>query len=164
MSSNSAPCVTHEERIFQYPAPPHQPRAISPGGRLEIWVLFTTPGGTIAALERAACLLKGLEGCISLVEVQTVPYPLPLNRPPVALNFTKQRLLAIAAQSELEIAVSVYLCRSAAETLARILKPGSIVVIGCRRQWWRNREEKLASKLRRAGYHTVVVKAPSART
>ena len=157
MISDSAPHL--KKKIFESPSPRQPQDTLSPGGRLEVSVLFSSIEGTIAALKCATSLVKGLNGRITLVEVQRVPYPLPLNRPAVALDFTQQRLLAVAAQSELDIEVSLYLCRLPWETLARVLKPRSIIVIGCRRQWWRSREEKLASKLHRAGYHPVLVKA-----
>ena len=127
--------------------------------KLEISVLFTSRESTIAAVRRAAAMLKGLDGRISLIDVQTVPYPLPLDRPPVALDFTQRRLLAIAAESELESKASVYFCRFRWETLLRILKPGSAIVIGTRKRWWTSREKKLARKLQRAGYQTLVVEA-----
>lgn len=128
-------------------------------GKLEISVLFTSLQSTIAAVHRAAALLKGLDGRISLIEAQAIPYPLPLDTPPVALDFTRQRLLTIAAESELEIAVFVYLCRFRLETLSRVLKPGSVIVIGCRRKWWPSWEKKLARRLQRAGYQAIVVEA-----
>ena len=128
-------------------------------GKLEVVVLFTCPKSTLAALRRAATLLNGLEARVSLIEVQAIPYPLPLNMPPVALDFTKRRLLGIASESQLEIAAYVYLTRFRWETLAQVLKPGSVVFIGCQKTWWPSGEKKLARRLQRSGYSTVVVEA-----
>jgi len=148
------------EIVLAEGASPPELLAVEPGEKLEVSVLFTTPESTIAAVRRAATLLNGLEGRISLIDVQTIPYPLPFETPLVALDFIKQRLLAIAGEIDLEIAVYVYLSRFRWETLAQVLRPGSVIVIGCRTNWWLGWEKKLARRLQRAGYSTVLVEGP----
>jgi hypothetical protein len=156
MKPLSALLPIRETFLAERATPPHS-AAAEWDGELEVFVLFTSPESTITAVRRAATLLKGLKGRISLVEVQTIPYPLPLDSPPVALDFSKRRLLAIAGETELEIAVYVYLSRFPWETLAQVLRPGSVVVMGCRKKWWPGWEKKLARRLQRAGHSTVVV-------
>jgi hypothetical protein len=51
--------------------------------------------------------------------------------------------------------VQIFLCRDRFETLAAVLKPGSIVVVGGRKRWWPTKDETLARQLRRAGYEVL---------
>src|ERR1700761_8634201 len=51
--------------------------------RLNVVVIFTSVQSTVAALKKAGTLANQLNGRITLVVPQVVPYPLPLNNPPV---------------------------------------------------------------------------------
>ena len=146
-----------QKRLSKMAPPPNCSDGNAFDRKLEIAVIFSSVETTIAALDRAGALLRGLEGRISLVEVQIVPYPLPLESPPVALDFAKQRLRAIANGSTFVTLICVYLCRFRFAMLASVLIPGSIVVIGCRKSWWSTWEKKLARDLKCAGYETVLL-------
>jgi hypothetical protein len=124
---------------------------------LQITVVFTSAEATVAAIDRAAALLNGLNGRISLVAAQSVPYPLPLESPPVLLDFSKRRLIEIASESPVETTVDLYLCRSRLETLALVLKPASVVVIGGRRRWWPTWETRLARGLEYYGIQVILL-------
>jgi hypothetical protein len=65
------------EEIFRPPVPP-EPSA--PERKLEVAVLFTSVEPTIAAMRRAESLVAGLNGHISLIDVQIVPRQLPLQQ------------------------------------------------------------------------------------
>jgi len=137
---------------------PRQPLASDyPARDLDITVLFTFPRLTAAATRHATGLLRGLDGRITLIDVQPVPYPLPLDRPPMALGFSERRLKTILEQSTVAITAKILLCRFRFEALLSILKPGSVVLVGCRRRWWPPWERKLARKLRRAGHEIVLI-------
>lgn len=110
------------------------------------------------SMHRAAALVTGLNGHISLLDLQTVPRQLPLDHPPVSIDFVKRRLVAIADASSVETAAYVYLCRCPVEALMSALKAGSLIVIGYRKRWWPTWETKLARKLQRAGYQIVLHK------
>jgi hypothetical protein len=140
-------------------APPLSPETTPSERKLELAVLFTSVESTVAAMQRAESLLRGLDGHIHLIEVQIVPRQLPLEKPPISLDFTKRRLLAIADESNVETSVCVFLCRIPFETLKSVLKPGAAVVLGCRTKWWPTWERKLAGKLRRAGYEVMLVES-----
>jgi hypothetical protein len=127
---------------------------------LEITVIFTSAEATVAAIDRAGALLNGLNGRISLVAAQSVPYPLPLERPPVLLDFNKRRLIEIASESPVKTTVHLYLCRWRMETLASVLKPGSVVVIGGRKRWWLTWERSLARKLECSGFPVIFLEPP----
>src|SRR6266849_4711039 len=67
--------------------------------QLEVAVVFTSAAPTIAALKKAGALADRLSARINLVVPQTVPYPLPLDSPPVLLEFSERRFQEIAMQS-----------------------------------------------------------------
>jgi hypothetical protein len=103
-------------------------------------------------LQEAGTLANSLGARIQLVVPQVVPYPLPLDSPPVLVEFNENRFRVMASKSPVETSVHIYLCRDRFETLVSVLQPGSIVVLGGRERWWPTKEKRLARKLRRAGF------------
>jgi len=125
-------------------------------GRLNVAVVFTSGDATLAALRKAGALADRLNGRITLLVPQIVPYPLPLESPPVLLDFSERRLRQLARESAVETTVRIYLCRDRIATLKAVLAPRSLVVIGGRRRlWWRTREQSLARQLRHAGHEVI---------
>jgi hypothetical protein len=124
--------------------------------RLGVVVVSTSVEGTVHALRKAGALASRLSARISLVVPQVVPYPLPLTSPPVLLDFSERRFRAIAAESPVETTVRLYLCRDQMETLAAVLEPHSLIVLGARKRWWPTQEKRLARKLRRAGHEVIL--------
>jgi hypothetical protein len=96
-----------------------------------------------------------LSARIALLVPQIVPYPLPLETPPVLLDFSEQRLREIAAGSPVRTGVHIYLCRDRLETLRAVLPPRSIVVVGGAKRWWPGSDKRLARQLRRAGHEVI---------
>jgi hypothetical protein len=123
---------------------------------LDVSVIFTSPGATIAALKKAGALAAKLNARITLVVPQIVPFPAPLTTPPVLLDFQEMRLRAIAEASPVDVTVRIYLCRERWDALIAALKPHSLVVLASRRKWWRTREMRLATRLRKAGHEVIV--------
>jgi hypothetical protein len=123
--------------------------------RLNVAVVFTSTSATLAALKEAGALADSLSARITLVVPQVVPFPLPLESPPVLLDFSEQRFQQIAADSPVETTVQIYLCRDRMETLRSVLPRRSVVVIGGRRRWWPSREQRLARQLQRAGHEVI---------
>lgn len=124
--------------------------------RLEIAVVFTSIQATLGALKRAGVLAARLNARINLVVPQIVPYPLPLDSPPVPLDFSERRFRVIAKESSVETTIRVYLCRDRDATLSTVLKSHSLIVIGGRKRWWPTAEKGLARKLRRAGHEVIL--------
>jgi hypothetical protein len=120
--------------------------------KLKIAVVFTSVESTLLALKDAADLANSLGARINLVVPQVVPYPLPLETPPVLVEFNENRFRVMASESRVETTVQVYLCRDRLEALTSALKPGSIVVLGGKKRWWLSNDERLVRQLRRAGY------------
>jgi hypothetical protein len=127
--------------------------------RLEIGVIFTSTRETLAALKRASRLAGRLNAGITLVVPQTVPYPLPVESPPVLIEFNEKRFRALAAESGIAATARIYLCRDRWEALQSILKPQSLVVVGGRKRWWPTAEWRLAKRLGRAGHEVIFVEA-----
>jgi hypothetical protein len=125
--------------------------------RLEVNVIFTTIPGTLAALRLAGEYARDLRGRISILATQIVPYPLPLERPPVAPEFTAERYRTVAGDQKIETRVQVYLCRDSRQALLNALKPNSLVVVGGRKRWWATREQALVKFLRAHSHHVIIV-------
>jgi hypothetical protein len=107
---------------------------------------------TLAAATRHA---RGLGAQITILAAQVVPYPLPLDRPPVPVEFTERALSSLASEQTVATDVELYLCRDKNETIRKVLKPESLVVIGGRKRWWRTAENRLTRLLRRDGHRVV---------
>src|ERR1039457_5036885 len=100
-------------------------------GRPEVNVIFTDPQATAAALRTAGSLARDLGACIRVRVAITVPYALPLDKPPVSVRFTERLLSALVCRLELdnfEPSGHCYLCRDQLEPLLRVLRPNSLVV------------------------------------
>ena len=119
--------------------------------KLNIAVVFTSVESTLAALKEAGNLANSLGARITLVVPQVVPYPLPLETPPVLVEFNENRFRVMASESPVETSVQVYLCRDRVEMLLHMLSPSSLVVIGGRKKWWPTSEKLMARRLRQAG-------------
>jgi hypothetical protein len=123
--------------------------------KLHIAVVFTSVESTLAALKEAGALASSLGARITLVVAQEVPYPLPLESPPVLVEFSENRFRVLASQTPVETNVQIFLCRERLDALVTALKPGSIVVVGWRKRWWPTKDEILARQLRRAGFEVI---------
>jgi hypothetical protein len=135
---------------------PQNPESRETESRLNIAVVYTSLEATLGALKKAGALATRLSARITVLVPQIVPYPLPLTSPPVLLDFSEQRLLAMASKCPVDMTICIYLCRDRLETLAAALTPGTLVVIGYRRRWWPTKEEGLARKLRLLGHEVIV--------
>src|SRR5713101_2041347 len=96
---------------------PSRPAVEETDRKLNITVVFTSVESTLAALKEAGTLANSLGARIKLVVPQIVPYPLPLESPPVLVEFNENRFRTIASESPVETSVQIYLCRNRFETL-----------------------------------------------
>jgi len=132
-------------------------QSINPENQISISVIFTSVNRTLKALARARELARPVGADIRIVAVQIVPYPLPLDRPPVPFEFVVRRFEEMTNHHMPKTPVSAYLCRDPVEALKQVLDPKSLVLIGFRKRWWPTGDERLARKLRRAGYEVLLV-------
>jgi hypothetical protein len=119
-------------------------------------VVFTSAQSTLTALKKAGTLASSMGARITLLVPQVVPYPLPLESPPVLLDWNEKRFRVIANESRVETTIRIYLCRDPLEALISVLGAGSVVVLGGRKRWWPTKETRLARKLRKSGHEVIL--------
>lgn len=119
---------------------------------MTVSLVFTSQAATAPALRAAANLAQSLGARLRLIVPQIVPYPLPLDEPPVAPEVQESRFCRLEASCKVE----VYLCRERHDAFAAALLPHSLVVIGARKAWWAISERRMAHALRRAGHEVIV--------
>ena len=128
---------------------------------LRLYVIGTTPERTRRVLEIACALARDLDAKLSVLVAQPVPYPLPLDHPPVHADFIEGAWSQLARgqgiDTGIDANVTVCLCRDRDETVRQRLAAGSIVLIGIRRRWLQSAEHILARMLRRDGHRVILV-------
>jgi hypothetical protein len=115
-----------------------------------IYVLFTDAAGTKAALAAATGLARGLGLPVELLAARVVPYPLPLDEPPVTIEFMEGTMSRLVVDLDTEVSVSILLCRDPNEALRNALGPDALVVIG-------GGKPKLARLLLSEGRRLIVI-------
>jgi hypothetical protein len=127
------------------------------GSQPSAFVIYTSANRTLKALEKASEMVKPAGGRVEVVALQVVPFQLPLNHPPVCFELVIRHFKEMAEQLPVDMTIHAYLCREPWAALKKILSPNAPIVIGVRKRWWPTSEERLARKLRRAGYHVILV-------
>lgn len=127
-------------------------------GRLRVNVLFTNQAGTVGALRMAGALTKELPAKIVLFVPLVVPFPLPLDEPPVPLSFACRRITELLRVAPVEASVEAYvlLCRNPIEAVLATLRPHSLALMGRRGRWFFNKTNRFAGKLRAAGHEVLL--------
>jgi hypothetical protein len=124
--------------------------------KLPVAVVFTTVPATLAALREAASLADKLNARITLMVPQVVPFPAPLECPPVLREFNEHRFRVLARDVQIEMHVHISLCRDRFEELRLLLPASSIVVLGGHsRRFLPGRDARLAIRLKQAGYEVI---------
>jgi len=129
-------------------------------GPLEVNVIFTDLQPTAAALKFAQSFARELGARIRLQAAIDVPFPLPLDEPPVPVAFLQETLRKLAPRLEgdtFDPTVHLYLCRDRLRALLQVLRPNSVVVIGGRIHWWPTAESRMARALRSKGHRVIFV-------
>jgi hypothetical protein len=122
---------------------------------LRLYVVFTDFEATQAAIQSASHLARDLKARIVLLVAKVVPFPLPLESPPVPQVFTNALLSRLAAGLKTDVTVRVYLCRDRDETIRNVLERGALVVIGRRKRWWPTGTPVLGRRLQQDGHQVV---------
>ena len=146
-----------------------QPPGAAPGRlaprveKLQIQLVFTGFAAGKAALATVGQYARDLGARITIVAAQVVPYPLPLEKPPVDVGLLQRDLGALAAAQPVETAVQIYLCRDAWETLRHALpRESTVIVSGPKRWWWPSAEQRFAGRLRRDGHRVLFLNLQAA--
>jgi hypothetical protein len=125
-------------------------------GVLSVVVPYTTPQLTRAALRHSA-VCSDLDIQVCLVDIQVVPFPRPLDEPPINKEFSEHRLHDLFEESGLSGQTSVLYARDRLEGYRRMLEPKSLVVLATKKRWWPTRERRLARALSKAGHQVMLL-------
>jgi hypothetical protein len=123
-----------------------------------LWVVipFTTPELTLAAIRHAgAC--SDLDVHVALIDLQVVPFPCPIDQPPINNEYSQHRLQELFSESGVPGRAAVLYTRDWLEGFRRVLEPNSLVVMATKRRWWPTREMKLARALSKAGHQVMLL-------
>jgi hypothetical protein len=135
-----------------------RPQPVSLEQESSIYVVFTSMDGTLKALEKAREMAKPFDAAIIVIAVEVVPFPLPIDKPPVPMEFVLRSIEEKADEFPERTRVIPYLCRNAMDAFKCILTRNSPVIIGVKKSWLPSRDERLANRLHRAGYNVTLVK------
>jgi hypothetical protein len=130
---------------------------VNAGLKPSAFVIYTTANRTLKALERASEMVKPDGRRIEVIALQVVPRQLSLDRPPVRFEMVIRRFEEMAEQLPLKICIHAYLCRDPWVALREIIAPNAPIVIGFKKRWWPTSEERLAGRLRHAGFQVTSV-------
>jgi hypothetical protein len=123
-----------------------------------LWVVipYITPELTRAALRHAG-VCSDLDVHVSLVDIQVVPFPCPLDQSPIDKEFSERRLSELLTENGLSGTAAVLYTRDWLEAFKRVLEPRSLVILATKRRWWPTREHKLARTLSKAGHQVMLL-------
>jgi hypothetical protein len=142
----------------------HIPALVTSSARREppepvVHVIYTAPAQTRASLRAASVLARDLGARLALLAPHVVPFPASLDKRAAPVSFIESNLVELAGESDLDIEVTVLLCRDREDTVRCRLPPESIVVIGRQRRWGPRSFSRLIRGLRRDGHHVVAIQA-----
>jgi len=129
----------------------------SGSGELRVFVLHTSAEWTRAALAAVAARTRDLGARVTLVAVQTVPFPLPLDRPDVAPGFLEQELKVLAHGIDAPVDVCVLIARDREVSIEQAIPPRSMVVFAAKKRWWQTSHQRLARRLARTGHSVTLL-------
>ena len=141
-------------------APPDNQSSIP--RRLQVFVLFNGIDSAAVALRTAGAFVAGLGGEILIAATQIVPYPLPLNRPPVDRRKLLTQIAGSVSQSGIALATPpkalIVYARDLADGWRFILPPHCLVVVGRpeRPSWQRFKVWLTARSLRKLGHEVLL--------
>lgn len=118
------------------------------GAKIALHIIFDGMPRTGSLLDAVARFARQLDAHVTVLVPQVVPYPLPLEQPPVSIAFTEEKLAALPAN------VEIYLCRDRCEAILSALPQDSLVAMS-RVRWWHREARRLARLLRQNGHRIV---------
>jgi hypothetical protein len=127
--------------------------------QFQLFIPYTTRELAVRALRAALDLGRNLNAQVTLVKVQVVPFPCPLDHPTVDPEHLKRPLAELIESVDMPVQASVILARDREDGFRSALRPGSLVLIAAKRRFWRTAEEKLARRLSRHGHSVALLEA-----
>lgn len=147
------PLVFAEPR--EAPAAPWEGRGLVHSA--DLYVLFTSLDGTLAALRVAGQLAHSLDSTVRLVDFRVIPQGAPVDAPTGRSPIETSGLLDRVRAEGIEVRANVYVCRAAGSAIPRVFKDHSVVLIGGRHHWWRTRADRWRRLLEQRGYFVLFV-------
>jgi len=123
---------------------------------LSVVVPYITSELTSAALRHSA-VCTDLDVRVSLVDIQTIPFPCPLSQPPIDKSHAERRLRKLLKDSGLAGDASIVYTRDWLNGFRKVLGPRSLIVMATKSRWWPTREKRLARALTKAGHHVMLL-------
>ena len=124
---------------------------------MEVVVPYTEWAITDALLKRTAALTAGLNVRLTLVAIQTIPYPASFPGPTAVHAHLVEQLEDLAGRCTLPVQAQVVMARSREEGFRYMLRPDSTVLLGTRKRLWRTSEERLAKMFVADGHKVALV-------
>ena len=151
------------EHFGKLSSPP--PQELNSGERarsLSVNVVYTGPETTITALRAADLLARDLSATVHIRAFIAVPRQLAIEFAFSSVQFLRKLLSDLVERvgtQHREYVLHIYVCRSRIETLLRVLRPSSLVVIGGRRHLLPTIESRLSNAAVSAGHSVAFVHA-----
>ena len=147
---------TKYDRMIGYEDKVGCPPTENTTGILSVVVPYTTSELTAAALRHSAACTD-LDVHVSLVDIQTVPFPCPLSQPPIDKEHSQRRLRELLKESGLPGDAFVVYTRDWLDGFRKLFGPRSLVLMATKHRWWPTREKKLARALTKAGHYVMLL-------
>jgi hypothetical protein len=116
-------------------------------GLLDIVVPYTTPHLTRLALREAQELASKLPSRIRVLRMLTIPFPMNLRTPPIALDILREQTRQVARGLD-AAEVILLLTRDPENGLLKMMRPASIVVLASEKRWWWTAQERCSGSAR----------------
>ncbi len=130
----------------------------------EVYVVFTSPGETLAALRVASDLARSLGGQVHLVDFRVVPVGAPVERPTGRPRIEADGFLDRVRSEGIDVRADAYVCRDARRAIPFVFRAHSLVVIGGNHHRWPTRAERWRRILERHGHFVLMVDPANAGT
>jgi hypothetical protein len=132
------------------------------GRHPRITVLYTNIEGTLAAVEAAVHLARGLSAELVLLVAEELAPCYPLDHPPAAAGFFARVSCAILDELQLNessVRLEIHFFRRRAQGFEAVLMPRSLVVLGMKDHGWQRKEKRLAHILNELGHEAILVES-----
>jgi hypothetical protein len=132
------------------------------GWLLSVNVVYTGLDTTMTALRAVESLARDLSAIVHVRAMITVPRQLAIDFALTSFHFFKRLISDLIERvgcRRFEYVLHIYVCRNRIDTLLRVLRPSSLLVIGGRRRLWRTAESRICKAAISAGHNVAFVNA-----
>ncbi len=128
----------------------HRERCAEGANALQLIVPFTSPDDAQAALNELHSLVYGLNAIVRVISVQSVPFGMALDQPPISVSYLKDAIGLLS--SEYPIRPEIYITHEPELTWRFVLEARSVIVISGTGPWLSFAARRLARMLKRQGH------------